>query len=74
MNPKVVGFHYPDVAIKSENLGLQREGPDDPVPQDVPEDHGTGGGDTCLAGPEGQDAGGEADGTEGVKQDRSTVG
>ena len=66
MNPKVVGFHYPDVAIKSENLGLQREGPDDPVPQDVPEDHGTGGGDANLAGREGQDAWRKADAADGL--------
>ena len=64
MNPKVVGFHYPDVAIKSENLGLQREGPDDPVPQDVPEDHGAGGGDADLAGSESENARGKADGED----------
>ena len=43
---------------------LQHEGSDDAVPQDVPEDHRVGGGDANLAGSEGQDAGGEADGED----------
>ncbi|WP_400197087.1 hypothetical protein [Candidatus Methanarcanum hacksteinii] len=40
MNPKVVGFHYPDVAIKSENLGIvyATPTPDVPVPPITPGD------------------------------------
>ena len=62
-NPRISsnqGLHY-TLTVKER---LQHEGSDDAVPQDVPEDHRVGGGDANLAGSEGQDAGGEADGED----------